>query len=360
MNLRRLFALAFALQCCAAPLRAQDRLDLDAATITRLGLVFAAVNAPDSGDGARFPARVGGSPMEASELHAVHGGVLESWFVQPGGVVESGAVLATLRSATALALQQQYVAAEAAARQSDFALDRDRNLFEQGVIAEQRLRETERIAREAAFNVQAAEASLLQAGLPADELPALREQGAALGVYRIRAPFAGRITHIDHVVGDMVEEGEVVASITGQRQWIAAELPATLAARVAVGQTLQLADTGATLVVQMKDEALDAQTQTVGVHAEFTEAVDLLQGQIVTLLLPPLVNGVVVPAEAVVRSGRKTLVYVRSASGVEVRSPSLQPLGGAYLATDGLQAGDEVVVRGASILKGITLGLGGE
>jgi hypothetical protein len=39
---------------------------------------------------------------------------------------------------------------------------------------------------------------------------------------------------------------------------------------------------------------------------------------------------------------------------------TLQPLGADYLATTGVAAGEQVVVRGASVLKGITLGLGGE
>lgn len=371
----RIVLAVFGAWLCAAPLCAQEQIPLDAATINRLGLVFATLAAPDAADGARFPARVVGSPLEASELHAVHGGTLETWHVQPGAAVEPGAVIASLRSPAALALQQQYVAAEAARRQAAFELTRDRNLFEQGVVAEQRLRETERREREAAFNLQAAETALAQTGFAPAELAALREQGVALGLYRIKAPFAGTIAHLDHVAGDMVLEGEAVAAVTGARLWIQAELPATLALRVQAGQTLRLADGGAELVVRMKEGAIDAQTQTVGVHAEFTEAVDLLPGQVVTLVLPSLQDGVVVPADAVVRSGADMLVYVRSANGVEARAVALQPLGANYFyapaqagaaagafapAQGGLAAGDEVVVRGASLLKGIALGLGGE
>lgn len=362
MSSMRLILAVLLAALCATPLRAQEQIPLDAATINRLGLVFATLAASDTTDGARFPARVTGSPLEASELHAVHGGTLEAWHVRPGAAVEQGTVLASLRSSAALALQQQYVAAEAAARQSAFELARDRRLFEQGVIAEQRLRETERRERAAAFDLQAAEAALAQTGFAPDELAALREQGLALGLYRIKAPFAGTVAHLDHMAGDMVLEGEAVAALTGARLWIQAELPATLATRVQTGQTLRLADGGAALVVRMKEGAIDPQTQTVGVHAEFTEAVDLLPGQVVTLVLPALQEGVIVPADAVVRSGSDTIVYVRNANGVEARVLALQPFGANYFAPAeaGAAAGDEVVVRGASLLKGITLGLGGE
>jgi cobalt-zinc-cadmium efflux system membrane fusion protein len=142
--------------------------------------------------------------------------------------------------------------------------------------------------------------------------------------------------------------------------WVSAELPASLATRVTAGQGLRLVDGGAELVVRMKEGAVDPVTQTVGVQAEFLKAVDLLPGQVVTLALPPQADGVVVPADAVVRTGNDMLVYVRRPDGVEARVVSLQPLGANYLATSGLAAGDAVVVRGASLLKGISLGLGGE
>lgn len=361
-SIARCVALAVALAATvyAVPLRAQERIPLDAAATNRLGLMFATLAAPDAGDGAQFPARVSASPLEASELHAVHGGILEAWHVQPGDAVEAGAVVASLRSASALALQQDYVAAEAAQRQASFEHERDRRLFEQGIIAEQRLRETERRAREASFRLQAAELALAQTGFDPAGLTALREQGTALGIYRIRAPFAGTLAHLNHVAGDRVEEGDALATFAGERLWIRADLPASLATRVATGQRLRLVDGGAELVVRTKDGAVDAATQTVGVQAEFVDAVDLLPGQLVTLALPSQADGVLVPADAVVRSGSDMLVYVRRPDGVEARVVELQPLGANYLATHGLAAGDAVVVRGASLLKGITLGLGGE
>lgn len=360
MSARVLAAMTLAATLHAAPLAAQELIALDAATTNRLGLVFATLAAPDAADGAQFPARVSGSPLEASELHAVHGGTLEAWHVQPGEAVEAGTVVASLRSASALALQQEYVAAEAAQRQAAFELGRDRTLFEQGIIAEQRLRDTERRAREAAFNLQAAELALAQTGFTPAELGTLREQGTALGLYRIRAPFAGMLAHLDHVAGDRVDEGDALASFSGERLWVRAELPAALAARVTAGQRLRLVDGGAELVVRVKDGAVDTVTQTVGIQAEFNGSVDLLPGQLVTLALPPVDAGVVVPADAVVRSGSDMLVYVRRPGGVEARAVTLQPLGANYLATTGLATGDAVVVRGASLLKGIALGLGGE
>ena len=51
-------------------------------------------------------------------------------------------------------------------------------------------------------------------------------------------------------------------------------------------------------------------------------------------------------------------VFVRTASGIEARQVTLQPMGPDYLAIAGLDSGEEVAVRGAAVLKGIKAGFG--
>jgi len=104
----------------------QQRIPLDTATVNRLGIVYQAVAAPESGDGARFAATVIASPQAVSELHAVHDGVLEGWQVQPGQRVSAGQLLAVLRSDSLAVMQQQWVAAAAQADLMAQALTRDK------------------------------------------------------------------------------------------------------------------------------------------------------------------------------------------------------------------------------------------
>jgi len=65
-----------------------------------------------------------------------------------------------------------------------------------------------------------------------------------------------------------------------------------------------------------------------------------------------------IPAAAVVHEGVESLVYVRNPNGVEVRALSLIPMGDAYLAISGIRAGEQILVKGAALVKGIQLGLG--
>jgi cobalt-zinc-cadmium efflux system membrane fusion protein len=181
-----------------------------------------------------------------------------------------------------------------------------------------------------------------------------------LGIYTVRAPAAGIITHLDVAIGAVVESGEPLLAMTSGALWVSAELPATLAQRISVGQSLGVADSAASLVVRRKDGELDTQTRTVGVLAEFITDTKFMPGQIVTLLLPAQSDGILLPAEAVVHNGDETTVYVKTSDGVEARILTLHPAGQDYLAMQGVSAGEEVVVRGAALIKGITLGLGGE
>ena len=64
------------------------------------------------------------------------------------------------------------------------------------------------------------------------------------------------------------------------------------------------------------------------------------------------------PNSAVVHSGNETTVFVRTAAGIEARTVALEPMGADYVASGGLKAGDEIVVRGTAVLKGIQAGFG--
>src|SRR5690606_16118356 len=152
----------------------------------------------------------------------------------------------------------------------------DQALFADGIIARQRLEESERQALASRFALQTLEISLRQAGFTDEELQTMRSGNGELGRYRIRAPAAGSVAHLAFRTGEMIEAGEVLLSLSGEGLWVSAELPARLATRVQPGDTLRLADRDAMLVVRQKDRSLAAGSQTVGILAEFTSAIELL------------------------------------------------------------------------------------
>jgi len=136
------------------------------------------------------------------------------------------------------------------------------------------------------------------------------------------------------------------------------QVPARIIGSLSVGQTLKLSQGGQALVLRQKDHGVDDRSQTVSLLAEFAQETRHLPGEIVSVDLPSPQDGVLVPGAAVVHQGNETTVFVRTAGGIEPRAVALQPMGADYLALDGLKEGDEVVVRGAAVLKGIQAGFG--
>ncbi len=118
-------------------------------------------------------------------------------------------------------------------------------------------------------------------------------------------------------------------------------------------------DTDRTAILKYKNAAVNPTTQMVDIMAALEQPQTSLPGQTLMLTLPPLARGVLVPAAAVTHSGNATTVYVRSENGVEARVVALLPMGNHYLATGGIFPGEELVVEGTALLKGIQLGLGG-
>ncbi len=333
---------------------------VDDAMIRRLGLVFQRVEQADISAGMEVPATVISSPYAAAAVTALFDGVMQRWDSEPGKQVSAGAVLGSVRSAEVLELQQQWLSANAEEAQSLAMLERDRNLFAEGIIAQSRLQVTELAWRNARVEQQGLAARLMTAGYTPELLQKLEQDASLLGIYMLTAPADGMVSHLHYRSGESFNTGDIIMSLTSNTLWVSAELPSALARDISSGQQLSLSGQPGELVVRMKEQALDLQAQTQGVLAEFTSDVSLQTGQIVRLVIPASRQGVLVPDDAVVHNGDETAVYIRTPNGIEQRNLELQALGGNYLATEGIQPGESVVVRGAALLKGITLGLGGE
>ena len=344
---------------------AAETIALSSEDQARLGIVSQPLVAADSGVGIHVPAVIIPSPESPSQLVARYDGVLVGWHQPGGATVEAGDLVATVNSPALARVQDQWLAAVFAQANQRALLAKDRQLFADGIISQQRLAQTERAAQQAAFNRDAWRGQLQQAGFDEQALQQLRDGKLAPGDYPLKATRAGELSREYLRVGDAVAANQPLASVTGaDGLWLRASISAALADGLALGQELQIAElrdkqARATLTLVSKNRQLSTHTQRVEILARFQQPVALLPGQRVSLIVSSTAPGVKVPASAVTRSGAEASVYVRADGGFEVRRPSLVPLGEDYLATAGLQSGEQVAVQGTAQLKGMLLGLGG-
>lgn len=356
--MNKVYLLVFVL-LTGAQVQAQENLMLDEMDFRRLGIEFAPVNPVQEETGSRFPATVQSSPERQSVLIARYPGQIESWLVSTGDHVSAGQALLRIRSQEILDLQNQWLTALSMEDQAAYEWEKDQQLESDGIISTKRLTNTRRTYEQSRQRQISLREALHQAGMSDSDLEALRD-GGGLGLYTLRTPAAGVLTNRAFVTGEFVSSNSVVATMNDGSLWVSAHLPARLAATLKVGEHLGIEGMAGALMLRQKDYAVDPGTQTVEVRAEIMSDSNLFPGQVVNLIVPPAGDGILVPASAVVQFDDRQVVYVRTASGVEARSLTLQPIGHEYVAMTGLSANDRIVVQGAAILKGIQLGLGGE
>ena len=156
-------------------------------------------------------------------------------------------------------------------------LGRSRTLKEQALIAQ------------GDIDVQEARLSALNAQIRAID--------AQLTRLTIRAPFAGRMGIYTHVVGDMLDSGEVVAAFTGlgDERWIDFKVPQGLA-NISVGDEASLYDLDGTFLgsatIIVVSDSIDADTRTFDVRASAID-IDLKHGELVQVEVASGASGAV-------------------------------------------------------------------
>lgn len=246
----------------------------------------------------------------------------------PGDVIAAGAPLADLFYPEWLAAQQEYLAVRATG--------------DAGLTAATRQR-------------------LLLLGMPQALVERVAASGQTVAVSTVTAPSGGLIAELMVRNGMTVGPGMTLARINGLGTvWLEAALPEAQAAGIAPGQvaTVQLAALpGQTLrgkVAAVLPE-IDAQTRTLRVRIELPNPGQRLRAGLfaqVTLQGPVSAAAVVLPAEAVIRTGRRALVYVQDAPGryrpVEVE---LGPeVGDQVVIRSGVAVGQQVVASGQFLI----------
>jgi membrane fusion protein, heavy metal efflux system len=207
---------------------------------------------------------------------------------------------------------------------------------------------------EAAVAVEQARAKARAYGL------ASNAEGPANGEFTLYAPHAGRLTEDDFVIGQRIEPGVTLFRLVDESTvWVDATLPAEIARRVVVGKEATVVAAGVSLsgrVVQSAHRTAE-DTRNAHVRVEVPNDGDQLHaGDFVEVSLATAgsgLNQIAVPTEAIVQLQGQTVVF-RARTAEEFEPVPIKV--GAVVAdhtivTDGVTAGDRVVVAGTYALK---------
>lgn len=299
--------------------------------------------------GRLLPGRIAFRPQAVVAIGSPLSARVVSVSVRPGQSVQAGQALLTLQSAEMAATRSAFEQAQAKSAAAEDLLRRQTEMVARGVGLEVDRFQAETVAREARAELARAQRVLSYV----DEGEGDR--------FTLRAPATGIVVALRASVGTMVTPGgEALVEIGDPtRLWVVADVPEDDIAAVQVGMRADVrvpaADARFTASIDGVGRIVDSEQRRMPVYL-------LPQGRLPALtpgmqaevrLTQARQGALTLPVAAVlIKDGSRRIVMVRRADGQfearTVRTGIARE--GRVTILEGLQAGDQVVVRGALLL----------
>jgi len=299
---------------------------------------------------------------QATGVLAPFSGPVVRLLVSPGDHVAKGQPLALVQSSDFGAAVSAYRKAAAAAANARRLADIDKDLVAHHGLSAREAAQAETDAVGAESDLAAARQALSAMAVPEATLRAIdagRPIARLEGV--IRAPIAGVVVERPITPGQLLQAGTTpcftIADLS--RVWVNAQLFGDDVKRVRVGDAAQVASDGTNYAgrVQTVASEVDPATGAVTARVALENPGGVLKKQMyvrVAIQGRTVSTGLLVPASAILRDDENLpFVYLAAPSGgFARRRVTIGPrVGEAYDITEGLAAGDRVVVDGAIFLQ---------
>lgn len=284
------------------------------------------------------------------------GGVVREAFVTLGDRVERGDRLVSMDSLELGRLRSRYLQARARLDLAQKNSDRERRLHERRIASGREKLQAEVAHQEARIELASAREQLRLLGLP----------GGGGGATALRSPISGRVVDMHAVSGERVSPDRSVITVADLSEvWVWADLyERDLGALLAASNERGLSATVEVAAfpgrrfegeVGYVGALMEESTRTVKVRVELDNTDELLRPGMFAEVSIELGESaaVLVPDDAVMRSEGRSFVFVRVGPRLFLRRDVVaRPAGGGLVALlEGVDEGEEVVVRGAFLLK---------
>ena len=288
-------------------------------------------------------------------------GIVRRIHVDLGHRVESGQPLAELSSPRIAEAKAELLKAAAEENVAAEALSREKDLFERGLVADQRIRDVEARYATARATLRAAEQMLLDLGFDRQGLDRIVAAQEASSTLELVAPFAGTVIERDAVIGNVVSVGDRMFAVADlSTLWLSLAVSEQAVSSVRVGQRVEIhSDALGQRVeghVTWISSRINETTRMAELRAEvpnpdgklragmFVDANIIVEERSATLLLP---------RDTVHHFGGKAFVFVRVAKDLyELRRVETVPASTRLTAvTAGLGASEPVAVEQSYLLK---------
>jgi cobalt-zinc-cadmium efflux system membrane fusion protein len=298
-------------------------------------------------------------------------GVVRAVHVQVGDGVSVGDLLAVVASRELAEARAQYLNARGRRDLALIEYERQEELWERDIMAEQDLLDARQALSEADIELQTAEQTLHALGVLNEELDDLtmtHEKGALTNL-ELRAPIDGTIIEMHMVMGEVVgEDSDVMVIADLSTAWIDLDVPQADLSAVREGQSVLISASGIATpdvagVVEFISPIIDEETRTALARIEVPNKTgEWRPGLFVTadVSFDRCEVPVLVPKDAVQSLEGEPVVFVPEGNAFESLPVTLGRSTKTHVEiASGLSAGQEYVFAGAYALKAeiVTSGL---
>ena len=298
-------------------------------------------------------------------------GVVREVSVRIGDEVEAGQLLAVLASRELAEARAQYLGARGRRELAVIAYEREKELWEKEILAEQNYLDARQMLSEADIEFQAAEQTLHALGVSDDELDTLTgsHEAGALTRHELRAPIGGTVIELHLVLGETVgEDSDVLAVADLSTVWVDLDVPQIDLGSVREGQRMTITASGidipdAIAVVDFVSPVINEETRTALARVEIPNSNGHWRpGLFVTAYVgsEQLEIPVLIPKDSVQSLEGETVVFVPEGDAFVSVPVVLGRSSGTHVEIEtGLGHGERYVAEGAFALKAevVTSGL---
>ncbi|MGH8557132.1 MAG: efflux RND transporter periplasmic adaptor subunit [Methylococcales bacterium] len=364
MKINVSIVLVMQLFCIASHAHGEDEILFTAEQIKNLGLTTATLAKAEQLPLFSAPAMVKVPPAREIVVTEPNGGVVKQVYVSEGERVTQAQKLIEIISSGVLGLQKDLLIAQSHYQLALRQFNREKSLFEKGVIAEKRLEEAELQFQQARIARDEAHQMLSIAGFSNSELATLIRTERLQNSRIITAPAAGVVLHKFVVTGQRVENHDPLFSIADLSMLLLeAFAPQQTIEQIRIGDVMEIPGIAVIGRINLIDSKVDEKHQSVLVRAVVEDPEGRIRpGQSiqVTVRRSDQKNLFMAPKTSLVRHQGQTLLFVRSKNGfipsfVETMGES----DGKVVIKGNVSPDDRVADQGTIAIKAHWLGFGG-
>ncbi len=312
------------------------------------------------------PATVVVPPDREFIVSSTQPGLVSQLLAAVGDTLVKGQPLARIKSPGFVVLQKQFLDAHKQHSYYRSVYQRDKQLWQQGVIAERRWQNTRKLYSETINAENEARQLLVIAGMTDKAIEQLRRSGRLQTELLILSPVSGVVLQRMTVAGALITAPAPLYRVASLEQlWLEMHIPQERIDRIQAGDRVTIADSSTVATISLLGQNVNMRNQSVLVRAVIdTPQPDLRVGLTVDSRIFHVAEQQLfkLPLAAIAKHEGQAYIFVRTEQGFVVKAVQViaDEQAHAIVSGDLHVDRDMVAINGAVTLKGIWLGLGEE